>query len=96
MRISPHERIRRARWRKKDGRGERVNGRIVEKLHPAHCIEIQEKERPRRKRETRGNGGVEEGEERSDDREEGVEGRPGERVAKGRRRAFLESSGRRK
>lgn len=95
---------RKARWRnsrkKKDRRRERVNGRIVEKLHPAHCIEIQEKERLRRKRETHRNGRVEEGEERSDDEGGGcgrTTGRKGgEGEAAGARGTFLESSGRRK
>lgn len=31
--------------RRRRSRGERADGRIVEKLHPAHCIEIREKEK---------------------------------------------------
>lgn len=37
--------------REKERQRERVDGRNVEKLHPAHCIEIQEKERLRQKRD---------------------------------------------
>lgn len=40
--------------------GKSRNGRIVEKLHPAHCIELREKERGAAK-ETRGQGMVEGG-----------------------------------
>lgn len=56
----------------KERRRERVDGRNVEKLHPAHCIEIQGKERLRQKRDG-GAEGWRRKEERSVDREEGAE-----------------------
>lgn len=76
--------------REKERQRERVDGRNVEKLHPAHCIEIQEKEeRLRQKRD--------DGAEGWRRKESGV-GRQGGgwRRGRARRGAFLESSGRRK
>lgn len=75
--------------REKERQRERVDGRNVEKLHPAHCIEIQEKERLRQKRDDGAEGS------RRKESEVGWQG-GGWRRGRARRGAFLESSGRRK
>jgi len=90
--------LRKKRKRGKKRDRERVDGCNVEKLHPAHCIKIQEKERLRQKRDegAEGQRRKESGwmVERRVCKNDGGGWRRGD--GKGTRGAFLESSGRRK
>lgn len=88
-------------WEKE---GKSRNGRIVEKLHPAHCIELREKERGAA-RETKEQGwwravwmsrGRREGARQDEGDERVGEEGGGGGCGAARRGAFLESSGRRK